>query len=83
MPNEEISRAEAAVILCRMLSVGDASVIPTFADTSEIPTWAKDAVYSLNAIGMMTAANGYISPTTSVTRGEAAELLCAVLRFGK
>ena len=83
LPNEEISRAEAAVILCRMLSVEDASVIPTFADTSEIPTWAKDAVYSLNAIGMMNASDGYISPTASVTRAEAAELLCAVLRFGK
>ena len=83
LPNEEISRAEAAVILCRMLSVGEASVIPTFADTSDIPTWAREAVYSLNAIGMMTASDGYISPTASVTRGEAAELLCAVLRFGK
>ncbi len=83
LPDEEINRAEAAVILNRILTVQDASVIPTFADSSEIPMWARSAVYSLSAIGMMNAADGYISPAAKVTRGEAADLLCSVLRFGK
>lgn len=78
-PQRTITRAEAAVMLGNMLSVATPTVTPTFSDSSAIPAWASSSLYSLNALGIMTAADGNISPLSSVTRGDAAEILCAVM----
>ncbi|MBQ9131257.1 MAG: S-layer homology domain-containing protein [Clostridia bacterium] len=81
LPNEEITRAQAAVILGNIVGISDVAVTPTFADASEIPVWAKDAIYSLNAVGIMTAMDGNISPTAKLTREQTALLLAAVMAY--
>lgn len=83
-PNEFLTRAEAAVILEKLLEAKpNAESVPTFADTSEIPTWAEDAVLTLSSVGVMTATDGNISPLSAITRAQTAELLAAAMRYHK
>ena len=81
LPNEEISRAEAAVMICAILGEKSSGVIPTFADVSEIPVWAQEAIYTLNVLGVMNAQEGYISPMSMLTREQAALILEAVTKL--
>ena len=83
LPNEEITRAQAAVMLSAMMGLEDATVIPTFADASEIPAWAKDAIYSLHAVGIMQSDEGAISPTDTLTRAQAAKMLAGVMAYAR
>ena len=80
-PNETLTRAEAAVMLENLLEPDQVPALSVFADHSVIPVWAADAMYSLNAVGIMTSANGYIAPDSSVTRAEAAQMLKAVMAY--
>lgn len=81
MPNEEITRAEAAVIVGNILGVESSPVIPVFADDSQIPVWARDAMYALNAVGILSAERGYLTPTEPLRRDQTADLLANVMRF--
>ena len=81
LPNEEITRAEAAVMLEKLLGLEDAAVIPTFADHSEIPVWAADAIYSLNAAGILVPTDGCISAGSTVNREQTAQILAAVMEY--
>ena len=81
LPNEALTRAQAAVILERMLGLEDAVVVPTFADHSEIPVWAADAIFSLNAVGILTTDSDYITPTAELTREQTAQILAAVMMY--
>jgi len=81
LPNEEITRAEAAVIVSNLIGLCDVPVTPTFADGSEIPVWARESVYSLNAAGILIDRDGHISPGSCMTRADTAEILSAVVRY--
>ena len=78
LPGEEITRAEAAVMISAILGEESSGVIPTFADGADIPVWAQEAIYTLNVLGVMDATDGYISPTSLVTREQAALILEAM-----
>ena len=81
LPNEEITRAQAAVMLSNIVGLCDVLVIPTFADTSEIPVWATEAIYSLGAAGIMTGQGGYIAPMAKITRAQTAQMLAAAMAY--
>ncbi|MBQ8310783.1 MAG: S-layer homology domain-containing protein [Clostridia bacterium] len=81
LPDEEITRAQAAVMLESILDVSDARVISVFADHSEIPVWASDALYSLHAVGILRDTEGCISATQKLTRAETADMLFAVSEY--
>ena len=81
LPNESITRAQAAVILAGLVGTSDVAVTPTFADQSEIPVWAKDAIFSLNAVGIMGSESGYITPTAKLTRAQTAQMLAAAMAY--
>lgn len=81
LPNEEITRAEAAVMICAILGEEHQGVIPTFADGAEIPVWAQEAIYTLNVLGVMDATDGYIAPSSTLSREQAALILHAVMRL--
>ena len=75
LPNKEITRAEAAVMLANMLDAATPTVTPVFEDSKDIPTWAQASVYSLNFMGVLESDGNNISATSAVTRGDAAEIL--------
>jgi hypothetical protein len=81
LPNREITRAEAAVMLGNIVGLSEVAVTPTFADGSEIPVWARDAIYSLHFVGIMGAEEGCISATAQITRAQSAEMLAAVMEY--
>jgi hypothetical protein len=83
LPNEEITRAQAAVMLSNIVGLCDAPVIPTFADHSEIPVWASEAIYSLSAAGIMNGEGGYIAPTAHITREQTASMLASAMAYVK
>ncbi len=81
LPNEDITRAQAAVIVANIIGTTDVAVVPTFSDHGEIPVWASDAVYSLYSVGILTASDGRISATAKLTREQTAMMLCAVRMY--
>lgn len=81
LPNETLTRAQAAVIIDRITEPGKAAVVPTFTDRSEIPVWAVDAIDSLNAVGILQSTDGQIAPTGCVTRVQAAQMLTALMQY--
>ena len=83
LPNEQITRAQAAVILSNIVGLCDVPVTPTFADNSDIPVWATEAIYSLNAAGILNSHQGYITPTATVTRAQTAQMLAAAMQYVK
>ena len=83
LPDEEITRAQAAVMVGSILGLSEVSVIPTIADSSEIPVWARDAVYSLYSEGLMECTDGAFAPTAKITRAQTAQLLAAMLEYEK
>lgn len=85
MPNSSVTRAEAAVMLNSILTsdreVEKPVILPVFADSSELPFWASDAIYSMNSMGVLSMIDGYASPEATVTRGDAAQMLEAVINL--
>ena len=79
LPNETITRAEAAVILRRMVDAEGSQLTPAFADSSDIPAWASEAISTLSSMGIMTSTGGAISPNEQVTRGQTAMMLAALM----
>ena len=79
-PSDTITRAEAAVILRRMVDAEEAELTPAFADSSDIPAWASEAISTLSSLGVMTPSGGAISPNVEVTRGQTAMMLSALQR---
>ncbi len=80
-PDQTLTRAEAAVILERMLGLEDAKYVPTFADHQKIPVWAADAIFALHEAGIMIPTDGYIAPTETLNRAETAMILSAILHY--
>lgn len=74
-PDRPITRAEAALIVNKIVGGKVPVVKPVFADKSDIPTWAIDAIYSLNYLGILPAENGNISPSAELTRAQTAHML--------
>lgn len=80
-PHETLTRAQAAVILSELIELQSAAVAPTFADVTEIPSWASEAICSLNAAGILCTTDGYISPGASLTRAQTAHMLAAAMEY--
>ncbi len=80
-PNETLTKAEAAVMLGNIVGLSTVAVTPTFSDGEQIPVWAVDAIYSLNAVGILTAQGDCISPVSELTREQGARLLANVMEY--
>ena len=84
-PNSAITRAEAAVILNRLLGIETPDVASVFSDADSIPTWSINAMYALHSAGILTgSANessgmGELRPADTLDRAQAAQILARVL----
>lgn len=79
-PHEAITRAEAAYILCNILDLkGGSTAVSVFADS--VPSWAESAVCTMHYYGILTDDNGRISSYAELCRGDAAQMLDAVIRM--
>ena len=80
-PDATITRAEASVLLNRMLQITDAT--PTlFSDLASAPAWAVQAAVNLETVGVLrTNADGALALNEGLTRADAAEMLCGALEL--
>lgn len=78
-----ITRAEAAVIVSKILSMNEkCEAVPSYKDAAEIPVWASDAVASLSQMGILSGnADGGFSAEKNMTRAESAEIICNVADY--
>lgn len=75
-----VTRAEASVLLDRVLNVTEVSSPVRYADSETAPVWAYQAAVNLETAGVLrTDANGALSLSDSLTRADAAELLVGAL----
>lgn len=78
-PDNQITRAEAAVIVARLTDVDDSGeVLSVFADSS-IPAWAASSMSALHKVGILRGDGSTVSAYEPLTRGAAAQLAMAVM----
>ena len=81
-PKDCVTRAEAAVILNKIVGAEDSDAIAVFADSSSVPAWARSSLSALTAAGVLGGTGaGQISPNSILSRGEAAEMIFKVQRI--
>ena len=68
-PDRQVTRAEAAQMLCRLLPPNMPSSGGTYADVPE-GAWYDSAVRTLAGLGILEAQDGMLDPGRAVTRGE-------------
>ena len=74
---DNVTRAEAAVMLARLIEEPEPAINTEFTDAAAIPGWATGAVQTLVSCGIMNGdGTGNILPDKALTKAEAAELLC-------
>lgn len=75
-----VTRAEASVLLNRVLRVTDVSSPTLYADSEAAPAWAYQAAVNLETAGVLrTDSNGALSLSDSLTRADAADLLTGAM----
>ncbi|MBQ7624695.1 MAG: S-layer homology domain-containing protein [Clostridia bacterium] len=83
-PNDGITVAEAASVLDRALGLACDGREVFFADKDAIPSWAARSVINAFSCGILkTDADNAVNPYKTVTRAEAAQMVCAALEQKK
>jgi len=80
-PNEPITRADAALIVSRILNPAVPTYAPVLSDAHQIPEYASAAVHTLCAIGVLDTDANSVNPTASLTRADAADMLCSMMQL--
>lgn len=79
-PDGLVTRAEAAVLLDRMISTTDVAVTTFYPDTVAAPAWAFQAAVNLESAGVISASStGALALEETLTRGECAEMLAGAM----
>ncbi|MBR4893311.1 MAG: S-layer homology domain-containing protein [Clostridia bacterium] len=78
--NDSLTREDIAVIIARVLNA-DVAETEAFGDDAEISDYAKDAVYTLKDMGVLSGTgNGNFEPKRAVTRGECAKIVYELIK---
>lgn len=82
--SDEITRAEAAVILSNAAGLVTADPAPTAADAAAVPAWAEGDVALASASGILDLfGDGTLRPMASVTRADAASMLWSAVEVSE
>ena len=79
-PNDKLTREEAATILCRAANYLDielplVKVDMSYADNSEISSWAVSSVYSLKTLNILNNTDKNFNPKANITISQAVSVL--------
>ncbi len=70
-PENNVTRAETAVMYARILSLTSSHVSTYFEDDELIPSWAKDSIYALSRAGILLGyVDGTFKASNQMTRAE-------------
>ena len=76
-----VRRCDMAVMICRALGLNSAENNIIFADDTNIPDYAKDAVYALKTAGIVSGdTDGNFNPTAYLTRAECAQVISTMMK---
>lgn len=79
-PDSTVTRAEAAVMIDRLISTTDVAATTFYTDTATAPAWAFQAAVNLETAGVLqTDEVGALALETTLTRGQAAQLLASAM----
>ena len=79
---DAITRAEAAAIVDRSLSLADDGRSLAFDDRDTVPVWAAQSVVNCTALGMLPVEDNAVRADEALTREEAAVMLYGMLTYG-
>ncbi len=79
-PNDAITKFEAGIIMANLTGAVFTGEVPVFADSSEIPYSARDAVYAMCAMGVFESDDGNINSKKEITRAECAVYLSKLMQ---
>ena|GEM_PF-6427065 len=75
-PTANLTRQEAAVLLCNLLGLAPADAYTiSFADSHLIADWARGSVYALANKGFLSGSGGRVNPRSDISRAEFVTLL--------
>lgn len=81
-PKQEITRAEAAVILNSIIGAKSDGTVPVFADSQSVPAWAKSDIYALTSVGVFSGTgNGNIEANQVLSRAQAAQIMLTIKKM--
>ena len=80
-PKGNISIAEAAVIINRIIGAEASKTMTVFHDMDDIPAWALKDITSLTELGILSKVNGKINPNSPLTREQTAKILMSLLEY--
>ena len=76
LPDNTISRQEAAVILARIIpAAGAGQSVSAYNDAADVAEWAVPSMEKIVGKKYMTGAYNELTPTASLTRGQAAKIV--------
>lgn len=74
-PNEDVSRQEAAVMICRAFHIAPDPVHVHFLDRTWVDEWAENYVGALHNLGVIQGYDGRFEPRHPITRAQAVTIL--------
>ncbi len=81
-PADEITRAEAAVVINAILGLSSPDTVPVFADSASVPAWAKSSLYALHNAGILNGTGaGYLSSSAPMSRAQTAQVLLTIKKL--
>ncbi|PHS32938.1 MAG: hypothetical protein COA82_08795 [Alkaliphilus sp.] len=85
-PNETLTKAEAAIIMIRLLGLKDLAPLHPystgFRDDARIPIWAKDYVYVARELRLVNGTKeNFFQPTKKISKAEAATMLTNLISY--
>ncbi|MDD4564178.1 MAG: S-layer homology domain-containing protein [Eubacteriales bacterium] len=79
-PTDKITKEEAAVMFSRAFAVAEVSSTKAFTDASAVSSWAKGAVFGLEAKGYVSGYGGAFNPKASITRAETVTIINNIIK---
>lgn len=84
-PDQPLSRQQAAAMIVRALGLEGKAPDPgyqtDYLDDSTISNYARDAVYVVTELGIMTGSDGYFHPFNKLTRAQSAKIIERFLEY--
>lgn len=80
-PNDTVTRSEAALIMSKITGKSGGAALPTMADGTALPLWARPAVQGMYQCGIFLESDGAYDHTAEVTRAEAADYLLRMMQL--